>query len=189
MNASATVGAIMHDICVTNTAETENANEVLKHIPALRAYARGLTKQADDADDLLQQTLMKAIANISKFQKGTNLRAWLFTIMRNSFLTDIRIRTRESPGAMDCASTVPVSWPTHEAYITAQRLNDAIARLPPRYREILMLVVVIGESYEDAAALCGCAVGTVKSRVNRARKMVMNDLGASSLSEVLDTAH
>jgi len=179
----------MRDFQVAVSTEVESADEVLKHIPSLRAYARGLTKQADDADDLVQQTLMKAIANIEKYQKGTNLRAWLFTIMRNSYLTNIRNRTREAPGVKDCASTLPVSWPTHEAYITVQRLQESIARLPSRYREILMLVVVIGESYEDAAALCGCAVGTVKSRVNRARKMVMDDLGARSIKEVMDTSH
>jgi RNA polymerase sigma-70 factor (ECF subfamily) len=179
----------MRDFQVSASKEVESADEVLKHIPSLRAYARGLTKQADDADDLVQQTLMKAIANITKYQKGTNLRAWLFTIMRNSYLTNIRNRTREAPGIKDCASTMPVSWPTHDSYITAQRLQESITRLPSRYREILMLVVVIGESYEDAAALCGCAVGTVKSRVNRARKMVRDDLGAQSIRDVMDMSH
>ncbi|MDP2085326.1 MAG: sigma-70 family RNA polymerase sigma factor [Gemmobacter sp.] len=166
--------------------KTENADEVLKYIPSLRAYARGLTRNADDADDLVQETLVKAIANISKFQPGTNLGAWLFTIMRNSFLTDVRKRTREKPGTKDCVSATPVSYPSHETYITGQRLFASIAKLPPHYREILLLVVVIGESYEDTAAICGCAVGTIKSRVNRARKMVMEDLGTTDILEILD---
>jgi RNA polymerase sigma-70 factor, ECF subfamily len=176
----------MRDTTTMEHAETENTDEVLKYIPSLRAYARGLTRQADDADDLLQETLVKAIANISKFQPGTNLRAWLFTIMRNSFLTDIRKRTREKPGSKDCVSALPVAYPSHESYITGQRLFQSIAKLPPHYREILLLVVVIGESYEDTAAICGCAVGTVKSRVNRARKMVMEDLGTTDILEILD---
>jgi RNA polymerase sigma-70 factor (ECF subfamily) len=176
----------MRDTCTKDAADMENADEVLKHIPSLRAYARSLTRQADEADDLVQQTLMKAIANIARYQKGTNLRAWLFTIMRNSFLTEIRNRKRESPGLKDCASALPVFNPTHETNITVKRLFEAINRLPRPYREILMLVVVVGESYEDAARICDCAIGTVKSRVNRARKMVIADLGAKDLSDVLE---
>jgi RNA polymerase sigma-70 factor, ECF subfamily len=161
------------------TTGNENPDEVLKHLPALRAYARSLRLQSDDADDLVQTTLMKAIANIDKFTAGTNLRAWLFTIMRNTFLTEVRKHARERPGVVDCASSMPISEPVHDEHIAGQRLMQAIARLPQHYREILLLVVVLGESYEDAARICGCAIGTVKSRVNRARALLIEELGST----------
>lgn len=176
----------MHDRSAFNTSGRENPDEVLKHVPALRAYARSLTNQHDDADDLVQTTLMKAISNIAKFQPGTNLRAWLFTIMRNTFLTDLRKRARERPAVMDCASSLPVSDPVHDEHIMGQRLMQAISRLPHHYREILLLVVVIGESYEEAARICDCAIGTVKSRVNRARRMLIEDLGSTDFFEYFE---
>lgn len=171
----------------TNTsADINDVDDVLTHLPALRAYARSLTRQFDDADDLVQTTLAKAIANITKYQPGTNLRAWLFTIMRNTFLTDVRKRTREQPGLSDCASTLAVTQPSHDEHITGQRLLVSIAKLPRHYREILLLVVVLGESYEEAARICGCAMGTVKSRVNRARKLLIDDLGTTDFFEVIE---
>lgn len=176
----------MHDSSAVNTNGRSESDAVLKHVPALRAYARSLTNQHDDADDLVQTTLMKAISNISKYEPGTNLRAWLFTIMRNTFLTDVRKRARERPAAMDCASSLPVSAPVHDEHIMGQRLLEAIARLPQHYREILLLVVVIGESYEEAARICDCAIGTVKSRVNRARRMLIDDLGTTDFFDYFD---
>jgi RNA polymerase sigma-70 factor (ECF subfamily) len=170
----------------THSADTTDGDDVLTHLPALRAYARSLTKQYDDADDLVQTTLVKAIGNISKYQTGTNLRAWLFTIMRNTFLTDVRKRAREQPGLSDCASTLSVTPPTHDEHIAGQRLLNSIAKLPRHYREILLLVVVLGESYEEAARICGCAIGTVKSRVNRARNLLKDDLGTTDFFEVIE---
>ena len=176
----------MSEATKTHKSGDEDADEVLKYVPALRAYARSLTKQHDDADDLVQTTLLKAIANISKFQRGTNLRAWLFTIMRNTFFTDIRKRAREFPGKADCASTVLSCAPAHDERIAGTRLLQCIERLPRHYREALLLVVMIGESYETTAEICGCAIGTVKSRVNRARAMVIADLGAKNFLDVLE---
>ncbi|MDO9526387.1 MAG: sigma-70 family RNA polymerase sigma factor [Gemmobacter sp.] len=167
----------------TNTV----TDDVVRLIPSLRAYARGLTRQIDDADDLVQETLVKAIGSAARFEPGTNLRAWLFTIMRNTFYTQIGKRMRERPGQADCASLQAVTQASNEAYLQGQRAFAAISRLPDHYREILMLVVVIGESYEDAALICNCAVGTVKSRVNRARRMIVENMGACKLHDVLDT--
>lgn len=155
--------------------------DVLDLIPALRAYARALCKNAADADDLVQDTLVKALGNIDKFQEGTRLRAWLFTIMRNTFFTNVKVRARESTGGEDCVSGAPVAQATQEWYVRGRELMAAVDRLPSHYREMIILVVMLGESYEVAAEICGCAIGTVKSRVNRARQMIIEDLGVDAL--------
>lgn len=159
--------------------------ELVDMIPALRLYARNLMRGGDEADDLVQETLTKALANVSSFQAGTNLRAWLFTIMRNSFLTRVTKSARERVGAADCVSHNVISFPTHDAYIAGNRVMDAIKRLPEPYREALVLVFLMGESYQDVARICDCAMGTVKSRINRARHMIMEDLGASHVEELI----
>lgn len=161
------------------------AQDVLTLIPPMRAYARSLTRNVTDADDLVQETLVKALANIDKFVPGTKLRAWLFRIMRNTFLTDIHKRNRERPGAEDCVAGLLTVQPQHDIYLRGRRLMAAIATLPTKHREILILVVMMGESYEDAARLCDCAVGTVKSRVNRARRMVIAQLGEDELDDLV----
>lgn len=162
-------------------AEGTIVPDVLELIPALRAYARSLCKNAADADDLVQDTLVKALGNIDKFEEGSRLRAWLFTIMRNTFFTSVKIKTREAPAGEDCASSTPISPATQEWYVRGQELMAAVDRLPSHYREMLILVVMLGESYETAAEICDCAIGTVKSRVNRARQMVIEDLGVDAL--------
>lgn len=155
---------------------SQTVNDVVALIPQLRAYGRSLTRNTNDADDLVQETLTKAFANIGSFRPGTMLRAWLFTIMRNSFFTEIRKRQREKPGVEDCVSSVLSVSATQETHMMGREIQAAIERLPVHYREILVLVLVLGESYEDAARICDCAVGTVKSRVNRARNMIIADL-------------
>ena len=160
------------------------AQDVLALIPPLRAYARSLTRNVTDADDLVQETLLKALANIDKYTPGTKLRAWLFRIMRNTFLTDIHKRGRERPGDEDCVAGQLSVQPDHDMYLRGRRLMKAISTLPTQYREILILVVMMGESYEDAAKICDCAVGTVKSRVNRARRMVIDQLGEDELEDL-----
>jgi RNA polymerase sigma-70 factor (ECF subfamily) len=150
---------------------------VIDLIPALRAYARSLSRNQADADDLVQETLLKALSNVDKFQQGTRLRAWLFTILRNTFFTKVRISAREKTGAEDCVSGEMSVAASQEWTVRGRELMAAIDRLPSHYREILILVVMLGESYEDAARICNCAVGTVKSRVSRARQLVMDELG------------
>jgi RNA polymerase sigma-70 factor (ECF subfamily) len=151
-------------------------DEIVAFIPALRAFARSLAYNAADADDLVQDTLMKAIGAAHRYKRGTNLRAWLFTIMRNTFYTSARRSARERTGDADCVSGELVELPTQEWTVRGQELMEAVHRLPPQFREMLILVVMLGESYEDSARICGCAIGTVKSRVARARRMVMEDL-------------
>jgi RNA polymerase sigma factor (sigma-70 family) len=149
---------------------------LLELLPQLRAYGRALTRNTVDADDLVQETLTKALRYHDRFTPGTQLRAWLFTIMRNAHFTAIRKGTREAPGAVDCVSGSLSVDPVHDIMIQHREMMAAVTRLPVQYREMLILVVMLGESYENAAAICNCAVGTVKSRVNRARRMVIEDL-------------
>jgi RNA polymerase sigma factor (sigma-70 family) len=146
--------------------------DVLESIPALRGYARALTRNSHDADDLVQDTLTKALANIDRFEPGTRLRAWLFTIMRNTFFNQVQRRRRESTGDADCVSGAVTVEATQESLIYYNEVMAVVQRLPVQFREMLILVVMLGERYEDAAVICGCAVGTVKSRVNRAKQMV-----------------
>ncbi|QDL90400.1 sigma-70 family RNA polymerase sigma factor [Paroceanicella profunda] len=165
------------------TRASDISHDVVALIPQLRGYARALTGGWDDADDLVQDTLAKAIAHAEKFTRDTNLRAWLFTIMRNTFLNEIKLRRRERPGREACVSlsSRAVSAPTQEWSVRGGELMRAIDRVPEPYREMLMLVVVMGESYEDSARICNCAIGTVKSRVSRARTLVMEELHESAI--------
>ena len=145
------------------------SDDVLKHIPALRAYARALCKTVPDAEDLVQETLLRAIENAHRYQPGTNMRAWLFTIMRNRFFTNCH-------KAGDCASTLPQVKPGQEWYMRTQEMNAVLRQMPPHYREAIILVGALGESYIEAARLLDCDIGTIKSRVNRARGMLRKAL-------------
>ncbi|MCW1933665.1 sigma-70 family RNA polymerase sigma factor [Pararhodobacter zhoushanensis] len=153
----------------------------LEWIPALRAFARTLTRNVAEADDLVQETLLKAIRHKHKFRHGTNLRAWLFTIMRNTFYNARVKAMRESPGEADCVADKASTPPTQEWAIRGNEVLRAVDRLPLHYREMFILVVMLGESYESSAEICDVAIGTVKSRVNRARAMIIADLGDKEL--------
>lgn len=148
---------------------SEKREDVLEYIPALRAYALSLTRNKSDADDLVQETLTKAIAKFHLFRTGTNLRAWMMTIMRNTFFTQIKKTNREPTGSADCVSCELTVQATQEWVLRGKELQQAVMDLPVHYRETLFLVIMLGHSYEEAADICGVAVGTIKSRVNRAR--------------------
>lgn len=151
--------------------------QVVELIPALRAFARTFCPHPNDADDLVQETLMRAIASFDQFTEGTRLKSWLFTIMRNTFSTKYRKGERETVGVPPNVLESLVTQPHQEWGVRSREVYGALMRLPESYREVLVLVVVLGESYEDTAALCGCAVGTVKSRMNRARQRLREELG------------
>lgn len=155
-------------------------------IPALRAFARTFCRLPDDADDLVQETLTKGLANIDKFEPGTRMKSWLFTIMRNTFYTRARIAAREAPGLLDCVSLRLISEATQEWSVQSKEVHAAIQQLPEHQREVLMLIGVLGVSYEEAGEICGCAVGTVKSRLNRARANVLEFLGESSVQTLVE---
>ncbi len=144
-------------------------DDILASVPSLRAFAISLSGNGDRADDLVQETLLRAIANIDSFQPGSNLPAWLFTILRNLFRSDYRKRRREVEDAEGNYAKTLKTQPAQTAHLEFEEFRVALDKLPQDQREALILVGASGFSYEDAAAICGCAVGTIKSRVNRAR--------------------
>jgi RNA polymerase sigma factor (sigma-70 family) len=137
-------------------------------------------RRASDADDLVQETLVKGIASIRQYQPGTRLKSWLFTIMRNTFYTRAKLRKREAPGGADCVSLLPTAEATQEWSIRGTEIEVAINALPPQQREVLILIGVLGISYEESARICDCAIGTIKSRLNRARSTLLELLGETS---------
>ena len=139
-------------------------------IPKLRAFAISLARDATRADDLVQDTILKAWSNMDKFDPATNLDAWLFTILRNTFYSSLRKTRREvqdSDGAH--AATLAVK-PAHDGRLALQEFQRAFDQLTPEHREVLILVGASGFSCEEAAGMMGVAIGTVKSRASRARK-------------------
>lgn len=157
--------------------------EIVGYIPALRFFARSLCRDPVEADDLVQETLVRAIENLRLFQRGTNLRAWLFTIMRNRFYSNWAKRARERTGEKDCVSSVPMATAEPQLWhLRAQELERALQQLPVHYRETIILVGALGESYLQAAAILDCDIGTIKSRVNRARAALREKLGGTAES-------
>ncbi|TJZ92025.1 sigma-70 family RNA polymerase sigma factor [Paracoccus gahaiensis] len=152
------------------------SDNIMEYIPALRAYARSLCGRAHDADDLVQETLLRAIEYADRYKPGSHMRAWLFTIMRNRFYTTVKKSARERTGGADCVSGSPISQPGQEWYLRHRELCDQLERIPAHYREALVLVSVLGESYIRAAEVMDCDIGTVKSRVNRARGLLRKAL-------------
>jgi RNA polymerase sigma-70 factor (ECF subfamily) len=163
-------------------------SEFVTLIPALRAFARTLSRDGSDADDLVQETLMKGIANINRFQPGTNMKSWLFTIMRNTFYTRVKKANREGPGLLDCASSRPAIAPSQEWSLHSQEMAHAIEALPDDQRQVIVLIGVLGTSYDEAASICGCAIGTIKSRLSRARSRLLETLGETSSQSAVITS-
>ena len=148
-------------------------DDVVGLIPALRAFAWSLSHNSADADDLVQDTLIKAWTHRAKFEPGTNLRAWLFTILRNTYYTAVVRRRREVPDENGKHAATLSAPPTQDWSVAMHALQAALARLPDEHREALILVGAAGLTYEEAAEICGCALGTIKSRVNRARARLL----------------
>jgi RNA polymerase sigma factor (sigma-70 family) len=143
--------------------------ELTDVLPHLRAFARGLCGRPNMADDLVQETMLKAWAAQERFEPGTSMRAWTFVILRNVFLTDMRRNRFRGEYDEAVAERILVAPAGQEEPIHLSDLHRALLTLPPERREALLLVGAGGFSYEEAARICGCAVGTIKSRVGRAR--------------------
>ena len=172
------------------TLEPSVRDAMLSAVPSLRAFAISLSGNVDRADDLVQETLLRAMANIDSFQPGTNMSAWLFTILRNLFRSEYRKRRREVEDTDGSYAESLKSHPEQHGRVEFEEFRTALAKLPPDQREALILVGASGFSYEEAAQICECAVGTIKSRVNRARSRLaqllavedVEDLGPDSMA-------
>jgi len=169
---------------VTDTANTAWAHEaILAEVPKLRAFAISLCGNLDQADDFVQETLLRAWAHIDQFQRGTNMAAWLFTILRNSLRSNYRKYRREIEDADGSYAERMITHPEQNGRLEFEELRGALAKLPSDQRETLILVVASGASYEEAAEICGCRVGTIKSRVHRARARLAQMLAIDSVDD------
>jgi RNA polymerase sigma-70 factor, ECF subfamily len=153
--------------------------QLLAAVPRLRAFAMSLCGRPDQADDLVQEALVKAWSHMDSFEPGTNMMAWLYTILRNEFYSTIRKRRREVADTDGLFAARLTSLPTQESHLDFQDFRAALFKLGDDHREALVLVGASGLSYEDAANICGCAVGTMKSRVHRAREKLAELLRVS----------
>lgn len=143
--------------------------ELLASIPSLRAFAYSLSGTADKADDLVQDTMLKAWAKHESFKMGTNMKAWLFTILRNEFYSQMRKKGREIQDTEGSFTEGLAVHPAQDSALDMQDFKAALDQLPQDQREAIILIGASGFAYEEAAEICDCAVGTVKSRVSRAR--------------------
>lgn len=156
---------------------TDPREAIIEHLPALRAFALSLTRDPALADDLVQETLLKGWTKFHLYTMGTNLRAWLFTILRNTLHSMRRKRRREVSDPDGLMASQLASKPDHDGRLAMTDLAAAFVRLPLEQREALLLVGAMGFSVEEAAETCGCAPGTIKSRANRGRRALAELLG------------
>ena len=164
-------------------ASPQLKSDLLAAIPRLRAFAVSLCGNPDRADDLVQETLVKAWSHLDSFVEGTNLPAWLFTILRNIYYSEYRKRRREVADSEGTMAARLATAPTQNGHMDFLDFREALQKLPADQREALVLIGASGLSYEEAASICHCAVGTMKSRVNRARHRLIELLSIGSSSE------
>jgi RNA polymerase sigma-70 factor, ECF subfamily len=179
-NANATRSTAVDKVTERMAVQPSVRDVMLAAIPSLRAFAISLSGSVDRADDLVQETVMRAMASIDSFTPGTNMQAWLFTILRNRFRSEYRKRRREveDPDGSHLAS---LKLPAEQfGRLEFKELIEALAKLPYVQREALLLVAASGFSYDEAAAICEVAVGTIKSRVSRARQLLAELLAIDS---------
>jgi RNA polymerase sigma factor (sigma-70 family) len=149
--------------------DDEFKDQLAQVIPHLRAFGRSLSGSRDLADDLVQETLLKAWAARKRFQAGTNMRAWTFIILRNLFLSQMRRARFKGEWDEITASKMLAAPASQDRHVELTDMQRALLHLPQPQREALILVGAGGFAYEEAAEICGCAVGTIKSRVARGR--------------------
>jgi RNA polymerase sigma-70 factor (ECF subfamily) len=162
--------------------------DLIAQIPKLRAFAMSLSGNADRADDLVQETLVKAWGHLGSFTEGSNLVAWLFTILRNVYYNQYRKRRREVSDTDGVFAERLAVAPAQNAHMDMLDFRFALARLSADQRAALILVCAAGHSYDEAARICNCAVGTVKSRVSRARAGLAAMLSVKSSAEFVQAA-
>ncbi len=148
---------------------SEFEKELIDHIPHLRAFARFITHNGEQSNDLVQDTIVRALRARHQYRPGTNFKAWTFTILRNLHVNNLRRRHVKMESIEDGALDVYAVSPDQHSKLEFQELHRALAKLSPEHREVLILVGASGFRYDEAAAICRCAVGTIKSRLSRAR--------------------
>ncbi|AWW75797.1 RNA polymerase subunit sigma-70 [Erythrobacter sp. KY5] len=176
----------------TATERAQFKRDLTEVVPHLRAFARGLCGHPDLADDLVQETLLKSWAAQDRFQPGTSIRAWTFVILRNAYLTEMRRNRFRGDYDETTAERILTAPADQEEPIHLSDLHRGLQALPPERREALLLVGAGGFSYEEAAQICGCALGTIKSRVGRARSALNDMLSKGNLPDEnrgTDSAH
>lgn len=151
--------------------------QLLNALPSLRAFGVSLCGQHDRADDLVQETVMKAWSKQESFELGTNIKAWLFTILRNEFYSQLRKRGREVADTDETYSSKLSVHPNQIGQMDMQDFLSALGKIPDDQREAIILVCASGFSYEEAAEICDCKIGTIKSRINRARARLQELMG------------
>jgi len=165
-------------------ANAEFRAGLLSATPHLRAFALSLTGQRETADDLVQDTLVRALQHWDRFAPGTNLQAWLFTLLRNIFYSDYRKRRREVEDVDGLYAAKLSTPPEQPGSVEFAALEVALAKIPEEQREAVLLVGAEGYSYEEAAEICGTKIGTIKSRVNRARRRLAELFGHEDHGDV-----
>jgi RNA polymerase sigma-70 factor (ECF subfamily) len=158
--------------------------ELFAALPHLRAFAISLTGDLDRADDLVQEAVVRALSHLHQFRRGTNFQGWMFTILRNQFHSNFRKRRHEiedADGAYAAKFAVP---PEQGGHLDLGDFRNALAKLTPEQREAILLIGAEGLTYEETAEICGTKVGTIKSRVNRARRRLAELLGYDKLDEI-----
>ncbi len=162
-------------------SDNEFKEQLAQVIPHLRAFGRSLSGSRDLADDLVQETLLKAWAARKRFQAGTNMRAWTFIILRNLFLSQMRRARFKGEWDDVTAAKILAAPASQDRHIELSDMQRALMHLPQPQREALILVGAGGFAYEEAAEICGCAVGTIKSRVARGRVALEGLLSSGKL--------
>ena len=160
----------------TGTTATFRESDLLAIVPHLRAFARFLSGDAARADDLVQDAIVHAMTAAHQFQTGTNLKAWLFTILRNLHYNELRKNRVRLRSLAEAADPAPARMSSQEACLAFGDFRRAFSQLGEKQREALILVGATGLSYEEAARVCNCALGTIKSRVSRARSDLLRML-------------
>ncbi|MEM1374339.1 MAG: RNA polymerase sigma factor [Pseudomonadota bacterium] len=158
-------------------AKVDPKDELIEHLGPMRAFALNLTRNPALADDMVQDAVVKAWTRLDTFEQGTNMRAWLFTILRNTYYSHHRKLRREVPDVDGTYSSTLSQKPDHDGRLQLLDFEEAFGKLNDEQREALTLVGAEGFSYEDAADMCGVAVGTIKSRVNRGRARLAELMG------------
>jgi RNA polymerase sigma-70 factor (ECF subfamily) len=166
-----------HDRAGEGVGSMDPRDEIVLHLKSMRAFAMSLTRDLSRADDLVQETVVKAWSNIEKFEPGTNMRAWLFTILRNTFYSERRKAQREYSDSDGEMAQMIAQKPAHDGHLAMNDFRKAFDALPADQREALVLVGAQGFSYEEAAEMCNCAIGTIKSRASRGRAQLAVAMG------------